>query len=136
MEKIPEVNQPGKQVAIERLTHEWRDTVKDLHNFPGKNFIIFNCKILMTPPFIFPPMYTVPVFLGHFSLQPPIKRPWRRPSSANGYLRTGSHCRVLPKAWFSSALNESPGVTANKFDSGVQPTLSTLENPSPKRSQV
>lgn len=50
--KIPEVNQPGKQVAKERLTHELCDTVKDLHNFPRKNFITFNCKILMATPFL------------------------------------------------------------------------------------
>lgn len=128
--KIPEVNQPGKQDAMERLTHEWRDTVKDLHNFPRKNFTTFNCKILMATPFIFPWMFSVPVFLGHFSLQPPIKWPWRRSHQQMG--ASG----LLQKVWFSSGPNASLGITVSKFDSGVQPALSTLENPSPKHCQV
>lgn len=75
---------------MERIPHKWHTmhwAIRTFHNLPRKNFITFLCKEFMVIALCFPPRCTVPVFLGHFSLQLPTERPRSR-SSAERDLRT------------------------------------------------
>lgn len=117
-----------EQVAlIDQFTVHW--SIKGTsHNLPYKlkKFMSIALVVLIELSWTF------------FSIQPPIKRPRRRLSSTGRHHTTESIVDSLRRSnfWPTSAPNEFLGITAGKFENGIQSTLSTLENPNPKQSQV